>query len=268
MVRVGSHSLELVDASTLLPLIEHSHNGETWVKGTAGQEYLIRITSHEPGTYTTASRIQVDGSDIGYTFQQGPYINLTANLGPMNRRATNTALAGAAVPCDAFCFSSPHGSGDDSPIHQGCISVTWSEAHDSSRPSARYFVESWQEQQNASAPDAKKEGVGALKSARGSSDVNVALANTSWDLGRQLYEIRIKYCEEAGLVARGIIQPRTVTGNEVTARDKKARKKKRNREPDSPTSSSDVVDLTQSIKEEGLPKSKKPCGPDNVVVID
>ena len=55
MVRVGAHSVQLVDAATKQPLPEHSHGGQAYVVGRAGDEFLLRITSHTPNTRTVRS---------------------------------------------------------------------------------------------------------------------------------------------------------------------------------------------------------------------
>jgi len=49
-------------------MTEHSYNnGETWIEGRSNQEAFVRITLHQPGTYTVESFITVDGIDIGYS---------------------------------------------------------------------------------------------------------------------------------------------------------------------------------------------------------
>lgn len=267
MVRVGNHSLEIVSASTRQPLVEYSHKGETWIKGTRGEEYFIRITSHNRGTYTVASPIKIDGSNIGYNFQQGPDINLTATLGPINERVANSGIQGSNA--DAFRFSSPeNGNNVDGIPIQGSISVTWSEARDSHQPNCHLYYADWQEGDKIATVDAKKEGVGLLKSSRGSTEVNVPVAAITWIPERELYTATIKYCEEAGLVVRGILQPQAIGSNEDTKCNNTLRREKRKREPVVPVSSN-VVDLTNAtIKREGRPKREESGAPDNVIVID
>lgn len=267
MVRISEHSLEIVDATTLQPLVEHLHNGETWIEGKPGQEYFVRIISHQPGTYTVAYPITIDGSNIGYRFQHGPDINMTATLGAVASSSFHKVITSTTTG-EAFRFTRPSlvDDADKSIHHTGCISVTWSEAFDSHIPSQILFLSSWDEQHGSAVLDSKKEGVGALKSARGSSDVNMPLATNSWDTGRQLYTATIKYCEEAGLVVRGIIQPTQASTEAASSSSRK--RKKRKTEPDMHGSSpAEVVDLSH-VKSEALPKSKEPCGADNVIVID
>ena len=50
MVRVGEHTLEVINARIKQAVLEYTHNGETWIEGRPGEEYLFEITSHQRGT--------------------------------------------------------------------------------------------------------------------------------------------------------------------------------------------------------------------------
>ena len=197
MVRVGAHSLQLVDAATKRPLPEHSHKNQTYVVGRAGDEFLLRITSHTPNTRTVASPITVDGCPIGYNFQQGPTRYLTADLAPVAANESDSAGHAAAL---AFRFAAPPpGAGSG---HSGEVAVTWSEAEETN-VAASHDANRWGENAAATAADGKKSGVGALKSTTGATATKIPWAATTWKRGRQLYTITLKYIEEAGLVALG-----------------------------------------------------------------
>ena len=190
MVRVGNHSLELVNAATLTALPEYSHKGKTWVEGQPGAEYLLKITSHQSGTRTIAHPIEVDGSSIGYIFQHGPDINLTTTMGPVS--SPGTISRGGKVGCKSFRFSRlNHGDFDASTGH-GMIRVTWSTASDTGIPSSGFHF-GWNGVEK-SVPDSKKESVGALQSVKGSSDSSMPTAKTYWHVEEQLYSATIYYC--------------------------------------------------------------------------
>lgn len=293
MVRVENHSMEILDAISLQPLREFVHNGEVWVEGRPGNEYLIKISSHKYGTRSLADPIMIDGSSIGYIFQQGPDINLNATLGPIG--SSGVEDTSGTVNCKAFRFSRPVFGDIGSTSHHGSIQTTWFKARDSEVPSSPVFFPSWKESDGV-AIDSKKNSVGSLKSTPGSSDVSVAKATSTWHMEEKICTITIRYCEAAGLVAQGIIH--------APPRDQSQSERGNSRKRSGPTNNTDdaakrwkdveVVDLSTvkeeavalpkselpcgpengvdltTIKEEPvtLPKSKLPCGPDNVVAID
>ena len=268
MVRVGNHTLQIVDAQTLQPLQEYAHhNREIWVEGRPGHEFWLRLISHGRGTRTVASTIEVDGNNIGYRFNHGPDCNLEANLGPIGASSLlDTPETGDNTKsCQAFSFArralpqgisngasatatggKPSSSSSKSSNH-GSVQVTWSEGYESGIPTRKWFrmwnetsLEQRRQQQSlqhyssqepsttaAPSPD-KKEGVGCLQSKLGTSTHRVPKASTSWNLGRPLCTITIRYCEMAGLVARGIVQlPLQVQGQMVVAGDGNKKRKAR-----------------------------------------
>jgi len=203
MVRVGNHSLELVSFETGQTLQEFYSNGSTWVEGIPGNQYYLKITSHESGTLTMAHPIKIDGADIGFYFPQGPWSGLTWTVGAI----TEHTAADTKIVCKAFRFSRPDFSnGEHGVASPGLVEVTWCEAYKSGMqmgPSAAFTP--WTES-TASAVDAKKEGVGSLKSVTGSYCTEYPIDNTQYVTGKHLYTITIRYCELAGLVARGIVK--------------------------------------------------------------
>jgi len=205
MVRVGNHSLELVSFETGQTLQEFYSNGSTWVEGIPGNQYLIKITSHESGTLTMAHSIKIDGSDIGYLFQQGPWSNLSATLGAVPASGAIAFPEDPSHSCRAFCFARPNFRNKTGFASSGLVEVTWSEASDLGTPREFFSPSPWTESTTA-AIDSKKEGVGSLKSTTGTSSLDVPMARTHWAKGKHLYTISIRYCELAGLVARGIVK--------------------------------------------------------------
>ena len=259
MVKHGNHSLQLVDATTGAVLPEYTDkNGETWVAGAPGDEYYVRITSHTHGSLTTAQPILVDGRCIGYSFQQGPDINMCSDLGPVHsfqERASKVKTEGGSATTSSFKFASTPSAGAAS--FCGEISVTYNSVRDSQTPANFAFATPWQNNYNVQASDSTKDGVGALNSTVGSSSKSIAKAVTSWICEAHLYTIKIKYCEEIGLLARKIITPQQMNqgvvvvgggiggggggGDPSGSAVKKSKKKRKLNAP-----ASGVVDLTGS----------------------
>jgi len=207
MVRIGEHSLELVNATTKVPLPEYTHSdGETWVEGRPGDEYLLKLTAHQAVTRTLADPILVDGTCVGVGVLHGPcHANQPVTLGSIPTGGASNNIAGK-IECPAFRFARLSTSSDQTETtRHGTVTVTWSDAEDTGQPTdIHHFQSSWNESQTVAA-DSKKDGVGALKSTFGSSSVEIPMATTRWLPTNRLYTITIRYCEQAGLVARKII---------------------------------------------------------------
>ena len=202
MVRIGNHSLELVDAVSRQPLQEHLDTaGQTWVAGERAAEYFIRITSHEPGSRTVALPT-VDGTGLGYSIQQGP------DAGTM---ACDVGVF-ASDRHKALCFVRTElSAAGGCPV--GHVSVTWRRGYDTGCPVDGPCGARWHANAHAAASDSEKAGVGALRSDVGSASLLGGRApKTVWGQLEELRTIRINYCEEVGLVVRNIILPRAAAG--------------------------------------------------------
>lgn len=122
----------------------------------------------------------------------------------------------------------------------------------------------------------------------------VAKATSTWSKEEKLYTVTIRYYEAAGLVAQGIVH----TPPRVQSQSERGNSRKRSRQTSNIDDTAkrwkdvEVLDLS-TVKEEAvapperasfrvaqkmrstsqqstvtLPKSKLPCGPENVVAID
>ena len=106
MVRVGEHSLALVDATTLVPLHEYTKGVDTWVAGNPGDEFFVELTSHQEWPRTSAM-ITVDALHIGYeSLSEGPE---SCRYGPL--MSGQVLHSGAAVMAHAFRFRTPPTAG-------------------------------------------------------------------------------------------------------------------------------------------------------------
>jgi hypothetical protein len=203
MVRVGQFSVILKSASTHAPLVEHQSGPVTYVEAIAGEEYFVRIVSHEPNTLSIAN-ITVDGAHIGFHFQQGPDMNMDASLGMMSD-SSRVYAAGVPAPSKAFRFARMR-SGQSLSAAAGKVTVTWHQGIDSGMAVYGSAYGQWAANQNATAPDSEKAGVGALQSEPGAAASTNATALTAWGMGALLQTTMIHYREPAGLAAAGIIR--------------------------------------------------------------
>ena len=213
MVRVGNHSLELVDATTHLPLQEFTKNGETFVCGCAGKEFLVRITSHSQRSRSIANPIKIDGACIGYTFQQGPDKNMQADLAPIEASGGVKRDPSGDAMVRAFRFEGPP-PGGAGVAHRGSVNVVWHEGNDTGASLDPWdAVSGWGggTRAGASAADGKK-GVGSLRSTMGSTQSTIAWATSTWAPGCHLATVTVYYAEEAGLVANGIAKRADIWG--------------------------------------------------------
>ena len=192
---VNGCSLSLVDASTLAPFPEHAHQGSTWVEGEAGAEFMVRISS--PMGVRRIAYITVDGANIGYIFQQGPTMNLEQNLGPFTS-------GGGTLNMTSFKFARPRAVDGGGGRGGGSIEVVWNEGiyHDARCNS---MVASHWSAEKGSVLEGKKSSVGALESGTGSTPASAPWATEMWSAGREIARITLKYQEQAGLVAMGIM---------------------------------------------------------------
>ena len=253
MVRVGNHSVCLVDAKTDLPLKEFQHQGKTWVVGQPGQEYWISVTSFE-SSKKTLSGVRVDGKIIGERIKHYPkYAGQSTKMGAVIEHGSQrVALQFASQKqCE------PSHPSRTSQNFVGTIDLFWHEFDAVLRPNAPAYSKTWHGNVKATAADNKKEGVGALQSQIGSSKMQRS-APTRYmaKRGKHLYGTKIYYCEAAGLVARGIVTHQQLVDAGVvgqgghddedeTEEDVKPFKR-RKRGPKKPQAVSETIDLTQS----------------------
>jgi hypothetical protein len=273
MVRVGNHSVCLVDATTKVPLKEYQHAGKTWVEGRPGQEYFVKVVARERKIQTVAL-INVDGKRIGK-------VQHRAN-GSM--KGAIVGLAGGVQGRDtALRFASVQQAAGDRTCNAivGVVDVSWRQGISTKTPSSSSSssssrVDKWSDTTIVTSPDNKKEGVGALQSTFGSSTVKKKKPQYKWKKGKHLYDTKIYYCEAAGLVARGIATPQELAaangsvgdengdGNNFETKETRA-PKRRKKAHKSGQSSGEIIDLTASagVMEAQVPEEAKSSGTGN-----
>ena len=205
MVRRGAFGLRLVDAATRQPLEEHEKDGEVWVVGKPGAEFFLESRTWH-GTNVMGWPIDIDGVGAGYSQYFSPHQPWKVHGAAQSGGGANRAFRFATIPAAA--------DGQAAVGEFGLVEMTWTEAAATDTPAGPSVTPAWTSLADATSAGTKKEGVGALKSTLGTTTQSCVRGAFLWSrVGPPLQTITIRYCEEAGLVARKIIALPASTNN-------------------------------------------------------
>ncbi len=212
MVVQGKFTLELIDAVTKTPFMEHrGKDGNTYAEVEPEIEYFIRIASKDPRTVSVS--LHVDGKNLGYTQMVPPHSNLTRGLWNVRDGISSfTALKFNKLVNIRDSASSSSCQDQNEHIHwTGCVEMKVYEVTGSRTSIDSKNVESkW-----ASNTDHVLKGLKvsskkkALNSKEGSITTGEQKLKTSTlaELGSKLASVKLLYCSTVGLIAAKVLAP-------------------------------------------------------------
>jgi len=202
-----AYSVELVDALTKQPFIEHTgSDGKVYVEVEPEADYFIKISSSvDPNIHKVLVGIEIDGNDIGYTSKLWAYKDCTLWEGHFERKnGENTEL------CLKFAKASKDKNskdGCDIQLLMGKLIVTFSDAV----PNGLRVGEDFETNLD---PSEIKLTSKSVYTAKGSivNDMNEGHPNytdedskTSYISGKVREEIELNYCCAVGLINQNIL---------------------------------------------------------------
>lgn len=215
MVQKGLYSVELIDAETKEPFLEHEGRVEasddncvdSFVEIEPGSEYFLRVANDSSNS--VICNITVDGADLGYEFCLGPNEYDDKGLWKLeNGTSQHTALKVHKV------ISSARSDTDSDPKSEiGIINVDFFEyVEGEGTEMAKDFQSEWSSDDkcliaggdNNTVDDTKRK----VKSQVGSH--SEVLSNDDgkrnvYSYGDDLETIRLKYCTAVGLIVEGVL---------------------------------------------------------------
>jgi hypothetical protein len=244
MVRVGSHSVQLIDALTKQALPEFtSGGGDHFVEAEPNAEYFVRVEAHAPDCQSIAC-VYVDENYIGYNWYHGLDQYLVGELGACN---VEKVVPSGEIDTLAFRFAKATGSSLATGVGQ--VQVNWTEgleALETHRPNIGRDLHQWNANNGGNAATSGKK---ALKSELGHTAGQVEFADTAWTHGAVIGTIILHYRSAAGLLAAGAFASTGVSSSATSASNRRKRSRPSS-VSDSASSaagcsaSSSIVDLT------------------------
>lgn len=205
MVKVGDFTLQLINAETKEPFMEHEGSGddegEHYCEIEPGMEYFVKVESNRE---STAIEIEIDGKDLGYgVFHWDAPSSSQLGLWNVERgMSTQTAFKFAPVVTSQH----PPGNDDEPSSWTGNVTAryfsqgTYSE--DGAR-AAKKLVSPWEPEMVGCAPMSSKEAVKSQQGERSMIDKDSCIIGGK--RGDLLCTITVKYCTTLGLIHAGIL---------------------------------------------------------------
>ena len=235
MVQQGDFKVELVEATTKAPFLEHFHDGKTYVEVEPECEYFIRISKPQANMFSGVMRgdIFVDGKWLGYNLKYD-YGNL--RLGPDHYGSWTFKHGTSIQRALKFVIPKRHG-GDDSREHvpigkvefkifQGINPIQMVRNRVEPVPiSARKGLQ----------PSIQKKTVRTDTSGTLEISSTTSSTFTCYERGMLLSTITLYYCTTPGLVQMGVISgyspptnvPNNKNNDEVPHLKKESKRKRR-----------------------------------------